>query len=115
MGSRRRSGSNGSLRGGNPTAKLHVRFLMTSLLGRDAPSELFDEFSLNGVSRHEALALFDSLPGTALEDMLGDWRGLPLHMGHPLDGLLEAHGWRGKAFRTADDVAPLLSISEREQ
>lgn len=77
-------------------------------MGRDASSRLSDQLSQNGTSRQEALALFDNLPGPALEDMLGGWRGLPLHTGHPLDGLLEAHGWRGKAFRTADDVAPLL-------
>lgn len=40
--------------------------------------------------------------------MLGRWDGSGLPTGHPLDGLLELHGWRGKRFRDLDTVDPLL-------
>lgn len=40
--------------------------------------------------------------------MLGRWCGVSLATGHPLDGLLEALGWWGKAFERADRVHPLL-------
>ncbi|MEZ5863235.1 MAG: GXWXG domain-containing protein [Geminicoccaceae bacterium] len=55
-----------------------------------------------------ALYRFDTLPGLAPDAMLGHWRGCSLPTGHPLDGLLEALGWHGKAFDAADRVHPLL-------
>jgi hypothetical protein len=60
------------------------------------------------VSSAEALRRFDSLPGLAPAALLGRWRGIGLATGHPLDGLLEALGWHGKAFETVDRVHPLL-------
>jgi hypothetical protein len=58
----------------------------------------------------EALRLYDSLPPVALEFMLGNWRGRGLPTGHPLDGLLESARWRGKRFRSHDDVDPLVFL-----
>ncbi len=55
-----------------------------------------------------ALARFDGLEGVAVDAMLGRWRGKSLPTGHPLDGLLEALGWWGKAFEAPDRVHPLL-------
>ncbi len=55
-----------------------------------------------------ALDRFDGLPGLDPEAMLGSWRGCSLPTGHPLDGLLEALGWHGKAFEDVDRVHPLL-------
>jgi hypothetical protein len=55
-----------------------------------------------------ALARFDALTPLEPEEMLGHWRGTGLHTGHPLDGVLEALGWHGKAFETPDRVQPLL-------
>lgn len=55
-----------------------------------------------------ALACFDSLAGVEPEFMIGRWRGAGLPSGHPLDGVLEALGWYGKAFESADRVYPLL-------
>ena len=55
-----------------------------------------------------ALACFDSLAGVEPEFMIGRWRGAGLPTGHPLDGVLEALGWYGKAFESADRVYPLL-------
>jgi len=56
----------------------------------------------------EALARFDALPGLDPEDLTGQWRGQTLPTGHPLDGLLEALGWHGKAIEGPDRVHPLL-------
>jgi hypothetical protein len=55
-----------------------------------------------------ALERFDSLDSVAVGAMLGRWRGVSLPTGHPLDGLLEALGWWGKAFEAPDRVHPLL-------
>ena len=56
----------------------------------------------------DALAWFDRLDGLPVEAMLGRWRGVSLATAHPLDGLLEALGWYGKAFEAVDRVHPLL-------
>jgi hypothetical protein len=55
-----------------------------------------------------ALACFDSLAVVEPEFMISRWRGAGLPPGHPLDGVLEALGWIGKAFESADRVYPLL-------
>lgn len=56
----------------------------------------------------QALALFDSLEPVDLDFMLGEWAGEGWPTGHPLDGALEAFGWEGKRFDSAEDVHPLL-------
>ncbi|RBP06230.1 GXWXG protein [Roseiarcus fermentans] len=56
----------------------------------------------------EALAFFDRLPPMPATEMLGAWEGAGLHTGHPLDGLLEAVGWRGKRFDGPEAVHPLV-------
>lgn len=56
----------------------------------------------------QSLALFDALEPVDLDFMLGDWAGEGWPTGHPLDGVLEAFGWQGKRFDSADDVHPLL-------
>ncbi|MBM9461604.1 DUF4334 domain-containing protein [Nocardioides sp. zg-536] len=58
--------------------------------------------------RDEALAFFDTLPAVRAETLRGQWRGRELATGHPMDGLLEASGWYGKRFDSADEVHPLL-------
>lgn len=60
------------------------------------------------VSTEAALARFDSLPPVMPQEMFGEWRGLGLPTGHPLDGLLERLGWRGKRFASVDRVDPLV-------
>ena len=60
------------------------------------------------MDRAEALSCFDGLAGLEPEGMIGRWRGAGLPTGHPLDGLLEALGWYGKAIEGADRVQPLL-------
>ncbi len=60
------------------------------------------------VSMDAGLAHFDALPAVSLDEMRGRWRGVGLHSGHPLDGLLELLGWYGKCFLGNDSVDPLL-------
>src|SRR4029078_3382543 len=40
--------------------------------------------------------------------MIGTWRGAELPTNHPLDGMLAASGWWGKAFLDSETVHPLL-------
>ncbi len=54
------------------------------------------------------LAFYDSLPAVTVEEMLGSWDGTEVPTGHPLDGLLDRTGWRGKRFESAEDVHPLV-------
>lgn len=60
------------------------------------------------LSTEEALARFDRLDPVDTDFMLGRWVGAGFNTHHPMDGLLEAFGWYGKSFITADDVHPLL-------
>ncbi|WP_191085812.1 DUF4334 domain-containing protein [Roseococcus microcysteis] len=53
-------------------------------------------------------ALFDALAPVAVEEMQGRWKGFEITTGHPMDGLLEASGWYGKLFASAEEVHPLL-------
>ena len=62
----------------------------------------------DGLSGEAAVARFDDRPALEPEAMLGRWRGASLATGHPLDGLLEAAGWYGKAMESVDRVHPLL-------
>src|SRR3954471_11003952 len=55
-----------------------------------------------------ALALFDTLPAVAIDEIIGDWRGGGFPTGHALDGVLEHLGWRGKRFDSAECACPLL-------
>ena len=56
----------------------------------------------------DVLAFYDSLPAVAPAAMLGLWRGGEIATGHLYDGLLGPSGWWGKAFRSVDDVDPLI-------
>jgi hypothetical protein len=62
----------------------------------------------SAVPAAEALARFDALPPVEPTVLRGVWRGRGLPTGHPLDGLLEALGWYGKAFASDEEVHPLL-------
>ncbi|GAA4039516.1 DUF4334 domain-containing protein [Sphingomonas rosea] len=63
---------------------------------------------LPACDRAEALDLYDSLPAVNPAAMLGQWKGEELATGHAYDGLLGPSGWWGKAFRSVDDVDPLV-------
>jgi len=67
-----------------------------------------EDWSSGAADCANPLSCFDSLPGLEPELMIGRWRGAGLPTGHPLDGVLEALGWYGKAFESADRVHPLL-------
>lgn len=56
----------------------------------------------------DALALFDTCPAVEPEFMIGTWHGAEVPTRHPLDGLLAASGWWGKAFLDSETVHPLL-------
>lgn len=56
----------------------------------------------------DALDAFDAGAPVTCDELVGRWRGSEVPTGHPMDGLLEAYRWWGKAFRSADDVDPLL-------
>ena len=55
-----------------------------------------------------ALGFFDALEAGEPDFMLGTWTGEGWPSGHALDGALEAFGWQGKRFETAEAVHPLL-------
>jgi Domain of unknown function (DUF4334)/GXWXG protein len=59
-------------------------------------------------STADASALFDSLTAVEPEFMIGTWHGTEVPTGHPLDGMLAASGWWGKAFLDSETVHPLL-------
>jgi hypothetical protein len=59
-------------------------------------------------SAAEALALFDALEPVDTAFLHGEWQGAGFASGHPLDGALEAFGWRGKRFDSDEAVHPLL-------
>ena len=61
-----------------------------------------------GATPADVLAFADRLPGVAVEEMTGRWRGSELPTGSPLDGLLTAYRWWGKEVLDADTVHPLL-------
>ena len=63
------------------------------------------------IPSQDALARFDALPSVEPEAMIGRWRGIGLPTGHPLDSVLEALGWYGKAFDSVDRVHPLLFLT----
>lgn len=54
------------------------------------------------------LSAYDALAPATVDFMLGRWRGSGLHTGDPMDGLLEAYGWHGKVFESAESVHPLI-------
>lgn len=60
------------------------------------------------VDLDDVLAFYDGLPPVAAEEMLGEWDGGIVATGHPGEGQLDALGWVGKTFRSADDVDPIV-------
>jgi len=55
-----------------------------------------------------ALQCFDALEPVDLDFMIGRWRGVEIATNHPMDGLLAATNWYGKAFVDPETVHPLL-------
>lgn len=66
------------------------------------------DWQLKGTRTELGLARYDALAPLSIDDMLGHWAGSELRSGHPFDGILQGLGWYGKAFRTGEDVDPLL-------
>jgi hypothetical protein len=61
-----------------------------------------------GVTPARALAIFDALPAVTVAEIYGRWAGAEVPTGHPFDGLLQAYGWHGKNFLSAEKVDPLV-------
>jgi len=74
----------------------------------DAATESDAARLARGTTTAEALRVYDGLPAVAVEELLGSWRGGGVPTGHPMDGLLEAYGWHGKRFDSAEDGHPLV-------
>lgn len=60
------------------------------------------------ITTEQAMARFDALEPASTAMMWGRWRGEGIDTGHPMDGLLEASRWHGKAFLGPDLVHPLV-------
>jgi hypothetical protein len=67
-----------------------------------------DAWCRNGCDLEAALGRYDNLGPVEVEEMFGRWRGRSCPTGHPLDGVLEALGWYGKAFDPPDVAHPLV-------
>jgi hypothetical protein len=65
-------------------------------------------WAAGAIAEDAALARFDALAAVQTGALRGVWRGRGLATGHPLDGVLEALGWYGKAFENDESVHPLL-------
>lgn len=63
-----------------------------------APRAWLDAACRDGTTSADAQACFEALEPVSPADLHGHWRGIALRCGHPLDGLLERFGWRGKAI-----------------
>ncbi|SDN81641.1 DUF4334 domain-containing protein [Geodermatophilus sp. DSM 45219] len=61
-----------------------------------------------GAAPADVLAFADRLPGVAVREVTGRWRGSELPTGSRLDGLLTAYRWWGKEVLDPDTVHPLL-------
>lgn len=51
---------------------------------------------------------YDSLEALSPAFMLGEWDGGVFNTGHPGEKQLDALNWRGKTFRDANDVEPIV-------
>ena len=75
-------------------------------------TERLETFAGAPADLDEVLAFFDELPAVGIEEMLGDWDGGLVPVGHPDEGQLEALRWRGKRFNGPDDVDPMMCLDD---
>lgn len=71
-------------------------------------STFVDAVKKGRLTTTEALELYDTLDVVNLDLMLGRWHGAEFPTHHRMDGILEAYGWYGKEFHSANEVDPLL-------
>jgi len=76
--------------------------------GRGPEARRLEELRTSAPGAAEVFAFFDELPAVGLAEVTGRWRGRELASGSPLDGLLTAYGWYGKAVVDPETVHPLL-------
>lgn len=60
----------------------------------------------------EVLAFFDDLPPVAVDTMIGEWDGQVIATGHRGERQLGGLRWAGKAFRSAEDVDPMVVFDD---
>lgn len=61
-----------------------------------------------GTTPEQALVYFDQLEPIDLHRIIGQWRGVALPTGHPIDELSTLFGWYGKLFFDPEHAHPLL-------
>lgn len=59
----------------------------------------------------DVLALFDTLPAVAEQDMLGSWSGAVIPTGHRGERALDRLAWAGKDFHDAERVDPIVCVT----
>ncbi|GAA5196338.1 alcohol dehydrogenase catalytic domain-containing protein [Microbacterium jejuense] len=72
------------------------------------PPSLLDALRAGAVPDADLPALWRSLPPVATTTLRGFWRGWGLTHDHRAGRLLERSRWRGKLFRSDDEVAPIV-------
>ncbi len=74
--------------------------------------ERFEALAARGdaTALDELDALFDASPAVGEQFMLGEWRGGVFNTGHPGEQQLGTLNWKGKTFRSRDDVDPIVSL-----
>ncbi|KAF8214898.1 hypothetical protein K438DRAFT_1800356 [Mycena galopus ATCC 62051] len=63
-------------------------------------------------SEDAATKIFDQLKPVEPSFLIGEWAGGDFDTGHPLSQGLKDINWAGKAFRTAEDVDPIVVYGE---
>lgn len=67
-------------------------------------------------SVRELTSLFDALEPVSPADLVGDWSGGDFADGddevHPCHAMLESFKWAGMAFKSTDDVAPVMTWTD---
>ncbi|KAJ7139180.1 GXWXG protein-domain-containing protein [Mycena epipterygia] len=60
------------------------------------------------IAEETATKIFDQLKPVAPAFLMGEWAGGDFDTGHPTAGAMKGINWAGKAFRTEDDVDPIV-------
>ncbi|AWA49507.1 DUF4334 domain-containing protein [Acinetobacter junii] len=73
-------------------------------------SEIFDGKKMD---TQEMINYFDHLESIDCEFMHGQWKGLEVITGHPMNGLLDKANWYGKKFIDDETVFPLVLLNPK--
>lgn len=64
------------------------------------------------VTEADVTAVYDALPPTSPEALIGSWKGHSFDTGHPAHQRLQGMKWAGKDFLSLDDVNPVMIYGE---